>query len=257
MNRILFFLNKLILSFLLVVFIASCKNDVPKEIAKLEEDLTQQEVIHNPVDMITKAFVLGKFDYKNDSSFIKIDSNHSYKTIYLKKEVYNAYKKMRITAKKQGINITIVSGTRNFYEQKSIWERKWDKYIYLDPLERAKKILEYSSMPATSRHHWGTDIDLNNLNNSYFEKGNGKKEYDWLLKNAKNFGFYQVYTTKENGRTGYNLERWHWSYMPLASEYLSYYNENITYKDINDFKGSELAEKARIITEFVNGIAIN
>ena len=98
-------------------------------------------------------------------------------------------------------------------------------------------------MPTTSRHHWGTDIDLNSLSNSYFEQGKGKKEYEWLIENANKYGFYQVYTSKENGRTGYNLEKWHWSYLPLASEYLKFYNANITYKDISGFKGSEYSEE--------------
>ena len=73
------------------------------------------------------------------------------------------------------IQLIIVSGTRNFKEQKAIWNRKWNRYNNLKSIDRIKKILEYSSMPSTSRHHWGTDLDLNNLNNSYFTSGKGKK----------------------------------------------------------------------------------
>mgnify|MGYP000312507363 FL=1 len=109
-------------------------------------------------------------------------------------------------------------------------------------------------MPSTSRYHWGTDIDLKNLNNSYFERGLGAKEYQWLNKNAKNYGFHQVYTSKENGRTGYNMEKWHWSFMPLANQYLKFYNSNITYDDITGFTGSELADDLNIIKDFVNGV---
>ena len=78
-------------------------------------------------------------------------------------------------AEKEGISFKIISGTRNYFEQKAIWERKWQKYTALEPIERAKKILEYSSMPSSSRHHWGTDIDLNSLNNSYFNNGKGSE----------------------------------------------------------------------------------
>ncbi|WP_298289041.1 M15 family metallopeptidase [uncultured Lutibacter sp.] len=204
---------------------------------------------------IDKDFILGKYSYKEDTTFTKVKPIHSSKLIYINKEAYKSFQKMYNQAQKDGIRLIIVSGTRNFNEQKFIWERKWEKYKSLAPLKRAKKILEFSSMPTTSRHHWGTDIDLINLTNSYFERGKGKKEYEWLLKNANDFGFYQVYTNKINGRTGYNLEKWHWSYLPLASKYLDYYNENITYEDINGFKGSELAEEVKIITEYVNGIS--
>lgn len=204
---------------------------------------------------LTKDFILGKFDYQMHQLFVEVNSIHASKSLFLNKEVYHAFVNMYNKAKADGISLKIISGTRNFDEQKYIWECKWKKYEHLTPIKRAKKILEYSSMPSSSRHHWGTDIDLNSLRNSYFETGKGKKEYDWLTKNANKFGFYQVYTNKSNGRTGYHLERWHWSYLPLASKYLRFYNENISYSDIKDFSGSNLAEEIKIITNFVNGIS--
>lgn len=203
---------------------------------------------------IDKNFVLGKFNYEKNELFVLVEAQHSSKTTYLNKDVYNAFKRMFDEAKNDNIELKIISGTRNFIEQKIIWERKWNKYKYLQPEDRAKKILEYSSMPSTSRHHWGTDIDLNSLRNSYFDKGQGFKVYEWLTKNANKFGFFQVYTSKETGRTGYNLEKWHWSYMPLAANYLNFYNSNIFDKDLTGFKGCELAEKLDIISNYVNGI---
>lgn len=248
-------INKILL-FISIFLLISCKDKNLRKPTNLTQIKPEDEIIVKPVYNFSKDFILGKFNYKSDTTFIKVNSIHSSKTIYLNKEVYNAFIKMYDRAKKEGIKLLVVSGTRNFYEQKAIWERKWGKYKTVKPLERAKKILEYSSMPTTSRHHWGTDIDLINLNNSYFEKGIGKKEYEWLINNANSFGFYQVYTNKENGRTGYNLEKWHWSYLPLASKYLNYYNENIDYEDINNFKGSELAEILKIKSEYVNGISL-
>ncbi|WP_252723202.1 M15 family metallopeptidase [Pseudotamlana agarivorans] len=241
---------------MLILFSSSCKKAPHKEVTILKAEVPKEEVIVEPTYNYDKDFILGKFDYKKDSTFIKIDALHSSKTIYLNKEVYLAFKEMYHAAKKEDINLVVISGTRNFNEQKAIWERKWKKYENLPPLDRVKKILEYSSMPTTSRHHWGTDMDLIQLKNSYFENGKGKKAYDWLTKNANNYGFYQVYTNKENGRTGYHLEKWHWSYLPLASKYLKCYNENVTYDDINNFNGSEWAEKAQMISEYVNGISI-
>jgi len=206
---------------------------------------------------MTKDFVLGKFNYKTHKDFVKVSTHHASKTLYLNKSCYAAFKAMYDAAKADGVYLKIISGTRNFYEQKSIWERKWTKYASLEPKTRALKILEYSSMPSSSRHHWGTDMDLNNLNNSYFEKGDGLKIYNWLLQHAKTYGFNQVYTDKQNGRTGYNMEKWHWSYMPLSEKYLRFYNENITYKNITGFKGSENAEAIDIIKNYVNGISKN
>lgn len=243
---------------LVFCFIFSCKDKEVSDNKSVESSPVQKidSIIKTIQPRIENAFLLGKFDYKAHDSFVKVESKFSSKTIYLQTEVIKAFEKMHEAAKQDGVNLVIVSGTRNFEEQKRIWNRKWNKYNTLQPIERIKKIMEYSSMPSTSRHHWGTDMDLNNLNNSYFTKGEGKKIYDWLVANANDFGFYQVYTNTSNGRTGYNLERWHWSYLPLAANYLNSYNSTVTYSDINNFEGSIFAEELDIISEYVNGVSI-
>lgn len=203
---------------------------------------------------ISKDVLLGKLDYRKSATFEKVDQKYSEKPVYLNKVVYAAFKDMHQEAKKAGINLTILSGTRNFEEQKAIWERKWRLLDSLLPVERAKTILAFSAMPATSRHHWGTDVDLNYLENSYFEEGRGKAVYEWLVSNASRFGFYQVYTSQDTGRTGYREEKWHWSYLPLASRFLAFYNMQIDYCEIGGFEGSELAKETNMISHYVNGI---
>lgn len=206
---------------------------------------------------VNKNFLLGKTDYHKEFGFMKVTADHATKPLFLKEETYLAFIEMYEAAKKEGISLRIISGTRNFHEQKAIWERKWKAFSDLTSEERMQKILEFSSMPGTSRHHWGTDMDLNNLENSYFESGKGKLEYEWLTRNAEKFGFYQVYTSKDAGRTGYAEEKWHWSYLPLADLYLRLYNELVEYSDIADFKGAELAEQINMIPHYVNGISID
>ncbi len=206
---------------------------------------------------VSSDFLLGRFDYRLVKDFEKVDRKYADRSIYLKSVVYSAFKEMHRAALKDGIELKILSGTRNFEEQRKIWESKWQKLEDLSPLERAKTILEFSSMPATSRHHWGTDIDLNYLENCHFEEGKGKAVYEWLVKNAPRFGFHQVYTSQEDGRKGYHEEKWHWSYLPLASKFLADYNRTISSREINGFSGSELAEEIKIIPEYVNGIPVH
>lgn len=242
-------------SFLVILFSCNSSNKKISQVEVIETQTDTIKIIEKPILNITKALVLGKFDYKTDSTFTRVSAKHSAKTVYINKKVYSAFLKMHKAAATDGIDLNILSGTRNFKEQKAIWERKWKKYAKLKPLERAKKILEYSSMPSTSRHHWGTDMDLNSLSNSYFSSGKGLKVYEWLIENANTFGFYEVYTKKNNLRTGYNLEKWHWSYLPLANKYLKFYNNRIVYDDINNFKGYEEAPKLGVINDYVNGIS--
>ena len=164
---------------------------------------------------------------------------------------------LRQLAEDEGINLVVISGTRSFNHQKSIWDRKWGRTRYMgwQEIEKTRDILTYSSMPGTSRHHWGTDIDFNSLENSYFEAGNGLKVYEFLKRCGEELGFKQVYTSKKSGRTGYEEEKWHWSYMPTSSVMLEKYNELVSTQDLGGFNGSQVADSLQIIDNFVNGIA--
>jgi len=204
-------------------------------------------------------YLMGKFDPSKDKRFITVDTPYTNRPyMLLRKEAYEAFKSMYAAAKKDGITLTIISSTRNFQQQKAIWEGKWSKTTGQapEPLERARVILQYSAMPGASRHHWGTDIDINELNNAGFNKG-GKNEvvYAWLKKHAAEYGFCQPYTA---GREhGYNEERWHWSYTPLSAGFTQEYLDNLTDKNLNGFKGSETALKIGIVEKYVKGINPN
>lgn len=216
---------------------------------------------------IDKNYLLGKFDPLSDSRFVKLTSEYAQGSAlngFLRKETFEAFQKMSAAAKKENVNLIIISATRNFYSQKTIWENKWsgktkvdggDLSIVSNRNERAIHILLYSSMPGTSRHHWGTDMDLNSLDNSYFERGEGLRIYNWLLNRASEFGFCQPYNSKSTGRTGYEEEKWHWSYLPLAKEFLEEYKKQIRYEDITGFAGSETATSLDVINKYVDGVA--
>ena len=208
-----------------------------------------------------KDLLIGKFKVETHPYFVLVDKKYHEKSeMYLQKQTLESFIKMREAAEKDGIQLTIISGTRDFYSQKSIWERKYNNYKKeeLSEVEIIKKIMLWSSMPTTSRHHWGTDIDINGFDN-YFSEENKKanKEYRWLVINAPKFDFCQVYTKKGEGKrkSGYNEEKWHWSYMPLARKYLNLYQKTITYKDINGFSGSQFAKEMDIINKYVFGIS--
>jgi D-alanyl-D-alanine carboxypeptidase len=215
------------------------------------------QVFCDSLKPFTAEELLGQFDPAKHPNFIKVSTSLASKPdLYLRREAYDAFISMHKLAAKDGVQLTIISATRNFNYQKSIWERKWQREQYKgwSDSDKAKDILKYSSMPGCSRHHWGTDIDMNSLEPSYFTHGAGKKIYDWLNANAAKFGFYQTYTSKSNGRLGYDEEAWHWSYLPLAKPMLEQYNQTITYDMLSGFKGCEQAPTLQVIEVFVNGI---
>ena len=201
--------------------------------------------------------LMGKIDPATHPDFIEISKEHaSREGMYLRKEAYEAFCEMYTAASEAGHHLQIISATRSFAHQKRIWDGKWErtKYMGWPDGEKAVDIMLYSSMPGTSRHHWGTDMDLNALENSYFESGKGLALYTWLQQHADEYGYRQVYTSKENGRTGYEEEKWHWSYMPLATPMLEQYLREITYDDLNGFQGAGTSEELEVITKFVRGI---
>ncbi|WP_452223290.1 M15 family metallopeptidase [Lacinutrix chionoecetis] len=154
----------------------------------------------------------------------------------LREEAYLAFKKMQAEALKSNIKIGAVSSYRSYAHQKRIWDRKYksNQSNGLSPMENIKKIIEYSTIPGTSRHHWGTDIDIYQTNvpqpngvlqpKNYHGNGAYCKLKEWMDKNAERFGFYLVYTDLPN-RKGFKYEPWHYSYKPLSQHYLKTYKK--------------------------------
>lgn len=145
-----------------------------------------------------------------------------------------AFVKMQKAAKKDGILLQIVSGYRSYDRQKSIWNRKFktNKANGLSPEENIQKIIEYSTLPGTSRHHWGTEIDLIDGSKKregdvlVAEKFHGNGPYvrmkEWMDLNAAKYGFYLPYTQNPD-RPGFYYEPWHYSYAPLSIPLLKSY----------------------------------
>lgn len=172
-------------------------------------------------------YIAGKFDPAVHPDFIAFEGDSVDRVMHLRTEAYLAFLKMAKAAAEDSITLKIISATRSFDYQKEIWENKWTgktavdgKKMHLhlkDAVARALKIMEYSAPPGFSRHHWGTDIDINSVEPEYFETEEGKAVYQWLGRNAGRFGYCQTYTELGDVRpTGFNEEKWHWSYTPIA-----------------------------------------
>lgn len=211
-------------------------------------------------------YLLGKFDSSKHPHFVLVPTAQgSQSGMYLRKETLEAFARMQQAAAKDGVALTIISATRNFDRQKTIWEAKWTGARKVDgqslntsipdPADRARKILQYSSMPGTSRHHWGTDFDINSLSPAHYCSGVGKKTYEWMLANAAGFGFCQSYTAKGGERLhGYEEEAWHWSYAPVACQLLRSYIRLVRSSQIVGFKGADALSFDEVM-KYVTGVS--
>jgi len=175
------------------------------------------------------------------------------KDINLRKEAHDAFVDMNKAAYQDGIDIKIVSSFRSFDRQLAIFERKYQQFTedeQLAPIDAIDKIIEYSTIPGTSRHHWGTDIDIIDGNKkvegdvlvpSKFEEGGPFEDLKlWMDDYANEFGFYLVYTN-ESKRRGFKYEPWHYSYAPLSIPMLAEFRKkNILQLLVKEnFMGSE------------------
>ncbi len=218
----------------------------------------------------TKAILLGTIAQSLPLSAFNLSSNISTNELLgkgapnltegsnyrLRPEAATAFEKMKKAALQEGISLQVVSSYRNYAHQNRIWERKYNRFREsgLSPTSAISKIIEYSTIPGTSRHHWGTDLDLIDGNpnvsgdvlvpSKFHGTGPFCEMKEWMELHSEKFGFYLVYTDNTD-RKGFNYEPWHYSYTPLSIDYLEAY-QKLNVKEIlqeEKLLGSEFFKK--------------
>lgn len=204
-------------------------------------------------------------------------------TLGIHKEVISAFLAMQEAAKNDGIILSIASGFRSFERQLSIWNRKFSGELAIknqaneiiditpfSPEEIINAICLFSAIPGTSRHHWGTDIDVYAENLlpqqatlqlepwEYMKEGYFQPLTAWLKENAKRFGFYLPYNEYTGGVA---QEPWHLSYAPIASVNQQYFNMDTMIKSIkqSEILGKEiiLANALTLFEQYINNVQIS
>ena len=155
----------------------------------------------------------------------------------LSPETLNAFENFCGEAKRHGFEPKIESGYRSFDRQLLIWNEKVSgerkvldengnivNISELPDLELMKTILLWSALPGTSRHEWGTDIDVIDaaaVPEGYEAEltpeesfGVFGKFHKWL-DSGNTFGFRRVFLP---GIGRIRPEPWHLSYAPEARE---------------------------------------
>ncbi|MGH8259984.1 MAG: M15 family metallopeptidase [Steroidobacteraceae bacterium] len=145
---------------------------------------------------------------------------------------------LKMAARDARIAIGVASGHRDLGRQVAIWNAKFrgERRLFgregseLDRRALADRalvdaILIWSALPGASRHHWGTDVDVIDLDamppgyrprlapEEFAADGAFARLSAWLDENARRFGFFRPYSTD---RGGVMPEPWHLSYAPLA-----------------------------------------
>ena len=153
-----------------------------------------------------------------------------------------AFSALQARANDAGFQLSVASSYRSYERQLAIFNGKWGgERPVLDDNDRVlvrqdysaeewlHRILRFSALPGTSRHHWGTDIDIFDptripsggslqLTPSEYRIGGIFEDLThWLdeMIAANNCeGFFRPY---DRDRGGVSEEPWHLSYEPVAS----------------------------------------
>ena len=122
------------------------------------------------------------------------------------KNLAKAFEKMQKDALKAGIKLEIISGFRSIEYQKTIFPCKFKDKNNPSEEEFIAR-LKYSAPAGFSEHHTGLAVDINSLEEDFAQT----KEYEWLLNNARDYGFEMSFP--RNNKQGLGFEPWHWRYI--------------------------------------------
>ncbi len=172
----------------------------------------------------------------DDSHLVELEGGHR-----LQRAAAEAFRCLQRDAREAGFGLAIASSFRSFQRQLEIWNGKalGERPVHDDrgervelaalaPRARLHAILRYSALPGTSRHHWGTDLDVYDagalaagesvqlLPSEVAPGGVFDALHNWLdarMAAGASHGFYRPYAAD---RGGVAPERWHLSFAPLA-----------------------------------------
>ena len=232
--------------------------------AQAQNESETHETRHKLFPIDPKSYLLGHFRPDTTPDFVRLSQTlTSGPSSYLRSAVATAVAELVQAAAGDGVRLEVISATRSFQGQRMIWDSKFTgerlaagrnlAEEYPDTTARCLAILQYSSAPGTSRHHWGTEVDFNRTGQAYWRQGEGLVALTWLERHAVRFGFVMAYPPDREH--GYAYEPWHWSYQPLARPLLrSYYHQLVGPEDIAGFAGAGAVRKLKWKAWYVYGV---
>ncbi len=115
-----------------------------------------------------------------------------------------SWEAMRVAATADGVPLMIVSGFRSVDYQARLIRKK------INAGQEIAAILKVNTAPGHSEHHTGLAVDIATPGSRPLtEEFETTEAFDWLGRNAGQFGFSMTYP--RNNPRGIIYEPWHWS----------------------------------------------
>lgn len=181
----------------------------------------------NETKFYNKEYIfINKYTYMNSkyvpNNLEKLDLSYSRPGMMLVNIAKINLEKMIKDAKKENINIRVMSSYRSYDYQVNLYTN----YIKKDGKALADT---YSARPGFSEHQTGLSIDIDDQKELYtnFHK---TEAYKWMINNSYKYGFILRYPKNKENITGYTYESWHYRYVgKKIAKYIK--KHNITFDE--------------------------
>lgn len=129
--------------------------------------------------------------------------------------IYLELQEMFDSAIKDGVYPYINSSFREFSQQQSLYDNKFQEYINngFSDSDAKKFVQEWVAIPGTSEHELGLAVDII----ADKEKNSNEQVYQWLNENSYKYGFILRYPLDKVDITGISYEPWHFRYVGKES----------------------------------------
>ncbi len=178
-----------------------------------QTDITKGELM-----LVNRIYSLGEYEPED---LVSVPVGYSYSGIKLSESILPHIEELIGDAKEAGYKIVVSSGYRSFKDQ----ERIYNNY---ERSHGTRETDEVVARPGHSEYQTGLTLEFD----IYGETGNKleSEAYNWLITNAKNYGFILRHTKEKEDLTLYNAASWKFRYVGVeAAQKMS--DENLCFEE--------------------------
>lgn len=128
-------------------------------------------------------------------------------------------------AKKEGLDLILVSGYRSYDLQASIYNNNLKN-------KGEAWTSQFSAKPGQSEHQTGLALDISSVSQGggLYQSFGNTEEGKWLEENCAKYGFILRFLDRKEDITGYTYEPWHFRYVGVeVAEYIM--KNNLTFEE--------------------------
>lgn len=152
------------------------------------------------------------YDYGSNLSVIENKYINGFRN-QIDKDILPYMKAMIEAAWEDGVELYVLSPYRSYEAQETLFNNKV-QYCLANGVSEENAESEAASVvarPGTSEHNTGLAADFNMVEDEFEQT----PMYEWLQKNAADYGFIMRYSEEKTEKTGVIHESWHWRFVGI------------------------------------------